>query len=577
MQINNLTDLANLEGRIRIELSKHDLDEVLVAVQESVKDKEAFVLAAISLFSIRFSLPPITKPRKAFRITPQNFERIYHLVKTYVLAEPSTLDPSANTNYKGSTLIPVLLRIAGNQFNFNIEFWGQYARTLFMLTEMPQKVKFSRNSLKFDIEAAFLEQNKVSIRDFIYVGYIAYTASSTTGKFTGGYFQKAKFQGFELPNDEIIELTFNKLAADQYQMRELYEAYKQPDRLYAPYDFNPLFVFPFVRPWIKTSNTTLDEDRLIAPVPNLILYRLSEGIYYQLFNTYKEKFSRYFGFLFEKYVGEILNHCVEPNQIISEEEIRKTFPENRGKVPDWIIIVDDTATLIECKAAGFNREALATGSEKAIDYSISQIKKGLVQLHEFKDACQRKVKGLEQLAAISNFNLRVVTYETFHLINSTFFKEIIDSEISSVLSNKGIFISDWHILSIDELERVQPHMKQGISFNEIIEMLKAMQFNDVIAKLHKQTGKTFKDSFLMIEQEKMFKNLGLSIMSPRQEEKLFSILENYKRGEISFGQAARMAEVSNRAFLAILDHYKIPVFNYSVEDLHEELYVDEKN
>lgn len=574
MNINNLTDLENLEARIQIELSQHDLDEVLVAVEEAVKDKEAFVLAAISLFSIRFSRSPIIRTQKAFRISPQIFNQIYHLVKMYVLAEPSTLDTSANTGYKGSTLISTLLRITGNQFNFNIEFWGQYIRTLFLFIEMPQKVKLLRNSPNFDIEAEFRELNQVSIKDFIYIGFVAYTAASTKGKFTGEYFQKAKSQGFKLPSDEIIELTLNQLAADQYQMRELYKKYKQPNRLYAAYDFNPLFVFPFIRPWIKTSNITLDEDRLIAPVPNLILYRLSEGIYHQLFSVYRDKFSRYFGFLFERYVGEILNNCVDSNQIISEEEIRKTYPEGKGKAPDWIIIVDDTATFVECKATGYNREALATSSEKAVDNSISQIKKGLIQLHEFKDACQKKIKGLEKFASISNFNLRVITYEPFYLINSTFFREIINSEVSPELSGKGISISDWHILSVDELERVQPHTKQGISFNEIIEMLKVMHLNDVIEKLHEQTKKTFEDSFLMVEHEKMFKNLGLPNSAARQEANLFPVLKKYEKGEISLGEAAEMAGVSKRLFLTMLDHYKIPVFNYSAEDLREELDIE---
>ena len=35
MSITNLTDLQNLEGRIRLEVSQHDLDEILVAVQQN--------------------------------------------------------------------------------------------------------------------------------------------------------------------------------------------------------------------------------------------------------------------------------------------------------------------------------------------------------------------------------------------------------------------------------------------------------------------------------------------------------------------------------------------------------------
>ena len=509
MSITSLADLNNLEAKIRLEISLHDLDEILVAVQQNFKNEEAFVFAAITLFAIRFAYPPIRKHEKAYQLAPQAFVKIYHLVKTYILAEPSTLSASVNINYRGSTLIPTLLRIVGNQFNFNTEFWGQYSRTLSLFLEMPKKVKSLRNSPEFDIRYAFQELNQVSIEDFIHVGFVAFTAASDKKLITGGYFQKAKDQGFRLPKDEIIELTLNKLAADQYQMRERYEEYKQFNRLYAIYDFNPLFIFPFIRPWIKTVRTSLDEDRLIAPIPNLILYRLSVGIYHQLFAAHKQNFSRYFGFLFEKYVGEILINCVEANQIISEEEIRKTYPEKKGKVPDWIIVEGNEAILIECKATGFNGEALATGDEKAIDNSISQIKKGLVQLHEFKDACQRKTKGLEKLASVSKFHLRVVTYETFYLINGTDFKDIINSEIFSTLNNKGISLTDWHILSIDELERIQPHTKQGILFNEIMEMIKLNLFNDVIETLHEKTKKTFENSFLMKEHEKMFKNLGL--------------------------------------------------------------------
>lgn len=510
MTINNLTDLENLEARIRLELSAYDLDEVLIAVRESFKDKEAFVLAGIASFGIRFSLPPIKKPARSRRIATKKFAYIYHLVKTYLLGEPSGFTSSANNEYRGSTLIAVLLRIAGNQFNFNVEFWGQYLRTLELYIEMPKKDKLEQKTPDVDISAIFQKLNKVSIEDFIHVGFVAYIAASARGGISGGYFQKARSQGFILPGDETIKMVLNQLAADQYQMRDIYEKYKQPERLYAAYDFNPLFVFPFVRPWIKTSTTSLDDDRLIAPVPSLVLYRLSNGIYHQLFGNYADKFSRYFGYCFERYVGEILAHCVKSNQLICEQDIRKTYPEKRGKVPDWVVITETTATLIECKAVGFNRKALATSDAKAIDYGIAPVIKGLIQLHEFMDACRNKVSGLEQFAHISEFQLRVVTYEPLHLINSFFFREVINSQISPSLMAKSIDIEDWHVLTIDELERVQPHMNCGITFEEIIEQLKTNLFTEVVEELNKKTGKTFKDSFLMTKHEQMLGKLGLT-------------------------------------------------------------------
>ena len=57
----------------------------------------------------------------------------------------------------------------------------------------------------------------------------------------------------------------------------------------------------------------------------------------------------------------------------------------------------------------------------------------------------------------------------------------------------------------------------------------------------------------------------------KDEAKLFLALKMYEVGKISLGQAAKIAGYSKRAFLEILDHYKIPVFNYSAEDLREEL------
>ena len=57
----------------------------------------------------------------------------------------------------------------------------------------------------------------------------------------------------------------------------------------------------------------------------------------------------------------------------------------------------------------------------------------------------------------------------------------------------------------------------------------------------------------------------------KDEARLLLALKMYEVGKLSLGQAAKMADFSKRAFLEILDHHKIPVFNYSADDLREEL------
>lgn len=55
------------------------------------------------------------------------------------------------------------------------------------------------------------------------------------------------------------------------------------------------------------------------------------------------------------------------------------------------------------------------------------------------------------------------------------------------------------------------------------------------------------------------------------EAKLFLAVKLYEVGKASLGQAARLAGFSKRAFIEVLGRYKVPVFDYSPEELRREL------
>jgi predicted HTH domain antitoxin len=55
------------------------------------------------------------------------------------------------------------------------------------------------------------------------------------------------------------------------------------------------------------------------------------------------------------------------------------------------------------------------------------------------------------------------------------------------------------------------------------------------------------------------------------EAKLLLALKLYEVGKVSLGQAAKLAGFSKRAFIDVLGRHKIPVFNYSPEDLRQEI------
>ncbi|NEQ74005.1 MAG: UPF0175 family protein [Okeania sp. SIO2C9] len=55
------------------------------------------------------------------------------------------------------------------------------------------------------------------------------------------------------------------------------------------------------------------------------------------------------------------------------------------------------------------------------------------------------------------------------------------------------------------------------------------------------------------------------------EAKLFLAIKLYEINKIYLGKAAKLAGYSKSAFIEVLGQYKIPIFNYSPEELREEI------
>lgn len=55
------------------------------------------------------------------------------------------------------------------------------------------------------------------------------------------------------------------------------------------------------------------------------------------------------------------------------------------------------------------------------------------------------------------------------------------------------------------------------------------------------------------------------------EAKTFLAIKLYEVGKVSLGQAAKIAGHSKRVFIEILGDYQVPVFNYSPEELQQEI------
>jgi len=67
--------------------------------------------------------------------------------------------------------------------------------------------------------------------------------------------------------------------------------------------------------------------------------------------------------------------------------------------------------------------------------------------------------------------------------------------------------------------------------------------------------------------------LRVSLPESLSEEEARTLLavKLYETGRFSLGQAAKVSGFSKRAFMEVLGHHKIPVFNQSAEELRQDL------
>jgi hypothetical protein len=214
-----------------------------------------------------------------------------------------------------------------------------------------------------------------------------------------------------------------------------------------PYEFNPLLTYPIIQ---------LNDREYMCPFLPFLLDRSTRGIYYILFDKFKESFTRTFGVIFEKYVGMILNPFFPHEHIFCERSYKKK--ENLVKTVDWGIKEGHWLSLLECKTKRLRqKETKATGDLRQLDQDLeSGVVDGLVALN-------RQIKDMKDL------NEEFPEYkDIFHvipivvLIDRLYFSSspLIKRRINKILMDKfGIEMQDYEVIDIEELENMLPLAK----------------------------------------------------------------------------------------------------------------------
>lgn len=65
--------------------------------------------------------------------------------------------------------------------------------------------------------------------------------------------------------------------------------------------------------------------------------------------------------------------------------------------------------------------------------------------------------------------------------------------------------------------------------------------------------------------------IELPLSLSENEARLLFAVKLFEAGKVTLGQAAKIAELSKRAFMEILGRYSVPVFNYGADELRREV------
>jgi hypothetical protein len=293
-----------------------------------------------------------------------------------------------------------LLRTAWEQFPIQEQRNAAFPRAMMLFDDAQSLLE----KPLLDINEAFGVLTSLSLEKFLLIGF-AYMAGALKGDWLArDYAARGYFEGIVTPAecDAFLALT----SATYEEFRLLSEPHITSDVRFKKTEFNLLVKRPLI---------ALDEQ-VIAPVPRLLVQRITDGLRYDLRDLYRSNsrrnpFSEHFGRLFEQYVGIILRSAFQEEAVSPEPYYGS--PEKAG--PDWIVIDDNRAILFECRTSGLLLETKTTGDVLAIQADLKRILQETAAKYPGKIRDLKEGKTKVDFSRVTDILAVIVTYEPAYI------------------------------------------------------------------------------------------------------------------------------------------------------------------
>lgn len=217
------------------------------------------------------------------------------------------------------------------------------------------------------------------------------------------------------------------------------------------YRYSSLREFPLVR------MSYCGRDELACPIPTLLFWRITTGLYYALKDV--PGFFTEFGKSFQRYAGEVLNARVASTERVVLAEQEYHVGKDRKHTVDWIVQQGDEAALfIECKTKRLRWDSKAELAELTAQQSdLDTLAAAVVQV--YKTIVDYRAGHYPQLPYVEGREVfpMVVTLEDWYFFGNEMPARL-DASVRARMAQAGLsegWLEEmpYAILSVHELER----------------------------------------------------------------------------------------------------------------------------
>jgi len=300
----------------------------------------------------------------------------------------------------------LLVRTAYQQFPYQESRYEELARAEALFDGYS-----GRKQLEVVNEAAVIELFGAPVREAVGAAFILWASTMLNGGvFDPAWLGQEPFSAVlqEVPREHVESVINTSFVTDLDGFKQMAASAPVLPGL-ERYMFNPLTARPLLR---------LDDGRLLAPVPQLILHRLSPiEQYYEGVRRlgWGEAFTRDLGELFEDYVGRQLGTL--PGATVHAEISYGGKRKNEKKSVDWIVVFDDLVLLVDAKAT-----RLAAGPRAGDEETKARVSKALSRGFEQIDRTHQlildRADGFSHLPTDRPFVGLVATLDPWYITNS---------------------------------------------------------------------------------------------------------------------------------------------------------------